>query len=115
MMGSHAKRAMQAMHEKALAAKHQEGEQRHCTGERACAGWITRLTRPGNRVQSIDAQAKFLIRAAACGALWTRDRADAAGYLLGSVQCPLCMIAMDSMPSFDRPTDIKPESREKNV
>jgi len=77
--------------------RHQQEAERHNTGERACPGWIWRLTRPGNKTQSIDAQAKYLIRAAACDALWTRDRAEKAGYVVESTVCPLCQTAQDSV------------------
>ena len=63
---------MQAMHERVLAQKHQQEAERHNTGERACPGWIWRLT-------------------------WTRDRAEKAGYVVESTVCPLCQTAQDSV------------------
>ena len=74
--------AVQRLRERSAATKlgnEEFGERVSCAIP--CAMW---------KAKKGEAQHKHILKAATCQALWTRDRAQAGGYLPPSLLCPLC-------------------------
>ena len=82
LIGHMLQEAVQRLHERRAARKLGSEE----FGERVSCAIPAALWRS----KKGEAQHKHILKAATCQALWTRDRAQAGGYLPPSLTCPLC-------------------------